>query len=283
MYGYVVPDVKELNAWDYLVLTGHYCGHCICIKRMFGNMARFTTNHDFAYFSAFLHELMGIEPRFDGTRCISSPFREKSYVTATPLMERIVSANIIYTFYKVLDSKQDEKKAKGKMLGAMLKKAYKKSAKLEPEIDKLLEVQYKVQRELELSACADPEKACMPTATILRETMRILSGNTAPQQALELFHNLGKFIYFADAIDDLEKDRKSGSFNVVLNALGFKKGKKQFLKLHKEELMPLLDKPRLEIERLFRGLSKEQQSTLSENILVFGLAKTQNKLLQIEE
>ena len=279
MYGYIVPDVKQLNAWDYCVLTGHYCGHCFCIKQMFGNIARFTTNHDFAYLSAFLHELFGIEPRFEGSRCIVSPFKQKTVVLATPLMERVVSANIIFAYFKLLDATDDEGRNKAKISSRMLKKAYNKAANMEPEIDALLKEQYKIQHKLELEGSKDYDAVSNPTATILRETVRILSDGKADETVLELFFNLGKFIYFADAIDDIAKDARSGAFNVILNNIEYNKKVKQFVKLNEQEIAPLLDGPCAEIERLFGSLPGELQSSLNKNILLYGLPHTKGLLL----
>ncbi|MCL2540014.1 MAG: DUF5685 family protein [Firmicutes bacterium] len=270
MFGYVVPNYNDISLWDYAVLRGHYCGLCLAIKREFGNIPRLTINYDFAFVSVFLHAVTKTTFTFDTMRCIGNGFCKKDYVPATPLLNRIASANVIFAYHRAMDNVLDNHSGKAKLARRLLRKAYMKAAKLEPELNKMLIEQYDLMRKLEQEKCSEYDKIAHPSAAMVSETAVILTGLTKDHPAVKLCYQLGKWIYFIDAIDDFDKDSKSKNFNIFIQNLGCVKP---------DIIKPLLDNPRAEIEKLLAKCETAEQSAV-QNVLIHGLAKTQARILK---
>ena len=56
MYGYIVPQKSTLRASDFVLYRSFYCGMCCETGRLYGQFPRFTTNYDFAFLSALMHD-----------------------------------------------------------------------------------------------------------------------------------------------------------------------------------------------------------------------------------
>ena len=99
-----------------------------------------------------------------------------------------------------------------------------------------------------------------------------LGGEAAQQRILErLGYLLGRYIYMADALDDWEKDRKSGSFNPFLQAGGEAEALRRRAKKS-------LDLTIGEIGATFDLLTLQRFQPVLENIIHLGLSATVEEL-----
>ena len=73
MYGYVVPDPDKLRASDLVLYRSFYCGLCCQTGRLFGQLPRFTTNFDMAFFTALMNAYSKFDIILDGTGSVHNP------------------------------------------------------------------------------------------------------------------------------------------------------------------------------------------------------------------
>lgn len=98
----------------------------------------------------------------------------------------------------------------------MLAPRKKKAAKRLCEIDKIMQKSFADLRALEKEKCDSIDRVADTFATLMRDMTRQL---IKTDDNVDTFcYNLGRLIYLLDAVDDVEKDSKSGEYNpLVLN------------------------------------------------------------------
>lgn len=236
MFGYVVPLRGELRVRELDAYQGVYCGLCHTLGRRYGFLARMLLNYDFTFLAMVLAEPSD-KPDTVHKRCIACPLRGKDVCTPRSSLDVAADESVVLTYWKLRDSVADESFFKGlaaRFLSLLLRPAYKKAAARQPEFDSRT-----VSCLAELSAL---ESEGSPSLDRTADTFaRILSaaapatGEEARDRAMEqLLYHVGRWIYLADAWDDLEEDREHGGYNPV--ALRFPDGPER----HWEELRTTL-------------------------------------------
>jgi len=224
MFGYVTPIKSELACCDFVLYRSYYCGMCKLIGKQFGQLPRFTTNYDITFLSVLLAGYTQTQHVIAKKNCILNPFKKKPCVQTSPLLERITAANIILSYYKTVDGILDKDGLKIRFAHRMLKPAYKKAAKLLPEVDALVADGYTALRQAEQTHCASIDQAADKFASLLKHVaiaLLQLPPDTLSKHTdlLALCYNIGKFVYLADALDDIQDDHKAKRYNPFLASL----------------------------------------------------------------
>ena len=124
---------------------------------------------------------------------------------------------MLLAYYKCLDGQKDEHALKDRAGALLLAGAHKKAAAEFPQVEEAARLYMQAQARAE-EAHAGPDEAAHPTGVFLRRLAALAPG--VPQEAQRpldwLLYHRGRWIYFMDAWDDLEKDRQSGAFNPFL-------------------------------------------------------------------
>ena len=217
MFGYVIPDKPNMFMKDFSLYRAYYCGLCKCIGHVCGETMRFLTNYDITFLSLLVHGVLGEEVEIKNEGCILGPLKKKPIAKYTSLMERIVDVNTILAHYKCIDDIEDNKSLSKKMLdGTIVKRHFKRAARREPEIAKIMEENFSLQRKLEHDGETSIDKVAHPFAYILKETTRILTGDKYTENIGDMMYHIGRLVYFMDAIDDAEDDAKKKEYNPML-------------------------------------------------------------------
>lgn len=212
MFGYLIPDKPYLYMKDDTLYKALYCGVCKSIGKTCGQRARFTLTYDVAFLSAMAHNIIGKDVDVKKSRCVAHQITRRPIAKPDEISDMLACVNVILAYYKLKDDILDENK--GSVKSAVFKKGYKKAKKLYPNIDKIVSDCYSnlLRLEKENSDSVDIVSDCF--AVMLKEISKEVFGAKATENTNELMYAVGKWIYLIDALDDYDKDVKSGNYNV---------------------------------------------------------------------
>ena len=283
MYGYLVPDKSKLRASDFVLYRAFYCGLCCEIGRTYGQLPRFTTNYEFAFFSALLHDYASADIVIEEHKCVLNPVKKKATLMNNPLLERLAAANILLSYGKADDGVKDGDGARYKLLRRVLKKPFRRAEKLCPEAWTEIKRSAKLQNETEKAAVASLDRAADPFASLLRALPEAVLGKPVDDNLKGLCYNIGKFIYLADALDDIADDAKKKRYNPFLAAYGGFTTRKQFIAEHKADIEFAFSSACGRAAAYFYGMRFTQSRSLLENVIVDGMKLKTDELLRSEK
>lgn len=218
MFGYVSPDTPYLFKKDETLYNALYCGLCKSIGKGCGQFPRTALTFDMAFVSALMHNIRGEDVIIKRQHCAVHWFKKRPVAVPDETSVALGCVNTVLTYFKLCDDKADGDR-RG-VLRHLYKKGYKKAIKKHPQIGEIISRYTKAQRALEAEGCSSIDMACEPTAVMMREASDYLLGAFATEDTANLCYQLGKWVYLIDALDDYDKDRKKGAYNVLFNAFG---------------------------------------------------------------
>lgn len=219
MFGYIRVKKEELKIKDFEVYKAVYCSLCKKLGKSYGILSRLTLSYDFAFLSLLNISLKSGCVSFERKRCAFNPLKKCNYCKSSDELDMPSAAAMIMLYYKILDNIKDEKRLK--KLGFLLLKpifsgAHKKAAKKYPFIEETVAEYIEGQSLAESDDNCTLDSVCDPTAKALSKLLPLCSDDPSQKRVLErLGYCLGRYIYLMDAGCDIEKDIKSGSFNVL--------------------------------------------------------------------
>lgn len=305
MFGYVLPNGKTLQPRDFMMFQSAYCGICMATKKRYGNLARFTTNYDVTFLELLIIEAVRPKVDFKTCRCIGDP-RKKPYAMGE-FMSRIVDANILLCQYKIVDDEEDGG-GKHKAMRSVLKKPYKAAKERNPEADGIVRDRYKRLREMEKANVASIDRTADCFAKLMEElavciikdivsdksvyyntteteeerAARLSDGSPYMTNYRALCYNIGKFVYLADALDDVDEDYKKKNYNPFLAVFPDygKGGRRGYIEAHESELrFSFTSTVNRAIESLNR-LPLSQVGDLIKNVVYEGLRTKTEELFE---
>ena len=220
MFGYVRPFRPELKCKDLDLYRATYCGLCRCLRRRYGLLAPLLLNFDFTFLALLLWEP---EERFTPCRgrCHANPLRGLPMCPDSGALDLAADESVILAWWKLQDSLQDESFFRGlpvRALSVVLRSAYKQAARRRPEFDGTVRSCLAELSQLEREGCPSLDRTADAFARLLRDA--------APREGArgrvlgQLLYHLGRWIYLADARDDLEEDKLSGRYNPAVARYG---------------------------------------------------------------
>ena len=219
MYGYIRPDRGELRGREYELFRAEYCGLCQTLRERYGAAARFVVNYDLTFLAMVLS---GDKPSLTSRRCPVHPMQKRPFANADPALEAAADYSVILTWWKLLDTLQDETglKAAAALAGeTAFRRAYRKAALRRPAFDANVR-----ERLAELSRLEGADEKSLDRAADCFASILAAAGDDAPDTASrrirrELFYHVGRSVYILDAVDDLSEDLKTGSYNPLRHRL----------------------------------------------------------------
>lgn len=216
MFGYVVVDKPALRIREYDYYRATYCGLCHAMGKCTGCVSRLTLSYDMTFFALLREMLEGTQVLFEKKKCVRHPIKPVNTVVINPQLEYSAFVGGMLTAGKIADNISDEKgikRALASVLQVVFSKMAKESSKSLPELSlsidkKLLELSKTEKDELpSIDAPANTFGDLMAEALAygLEDDKKLI--------ALQIGKRLGRWIYIADALDDYDSDRKSGSYN----------------------------------------------------------------------
>ena len=219
MFGYVKPFVPELKVKENEFYRAVYCGLCKALGRK-SRLLSFTLSYDFV-FLAIVDMAVNKEQRIElgRQRCYAHPLKKRSYIEGNPSLDRTAGAAALLLYYDLLDDIADGRGIK-KLLAKLalpkarrIRKKHIGDGRLDGIIAKKLDALSKIENDLSGSVYAPADIFGQLLGEVFRN-----AGDGDPESPLcrclyTLGRYTGRWIYVVDALDDIKKDKKSGSYN----------------------------------------------------------------------
>ncbi len=281
MFGYVFPKKSELRIREFSEYRAVYCALCEAL-RSYGFGAKAFLNYDFTFAAMLFISLSGEKPFFCERRCNTNPLKKVGCIEVNEPLRYSAAALIISSRYKLLDDLADEnlfRKAAAAVIIFFTKSAYNKARLAYSELDGFIGERTKEQSVLEGSACESIDRASDPTASGLSYFFSKGVKNEEIYEPLKRFgYLLGRFVYFADALDDLEGDIKRNRYNpFILKYKLTKKTSAAEISAAKDEIRAQLKLCEAEAEKPYGELPLTVYKPILDNIVYLGLIHTAEK------
>ncbi len=284
MFGYVKTNKPEMKIKEYEAYRGLYCSLCKAMGRYFGLLSRLTLSYDITFLVLARLSFSGTVPCFKGGRCTFNPAKKCNYCNNTDEELRYAAAVSMMMFYfKVKDNISDGNIFKRLLMYLILPWAslkYKKAKKLYGEVALVIEQTMVLQKATESKNSDIPDEAAHPSAhalgSIMAYNIKDSEGNI-----YRFGYGVGKWVYLLDALDDIEKDIKSGSYNVFVNKYGLGAG--ESAKDIKEAVTGTLNMCSALFSQAYDKAEGKSMTAIMENIIYDGMYVTLENILNKEK
>jgi len=269
MFGYVRPCRPELKIKDDAFFKAYYCGVCKALGKRSGPLCRGLLRYDLA-FLAVVQDGVKNDSRMQTLRC---PVKgSKLNMMQGDSISFAADAHILLSAAKMRDDRRDGKHA-SLLLSPILSPAEKKIAARHPELVKELGDMMREQDELEKAGCKDPDDAAEPFARFLAALFAYQMPKEAQPSLRFMGYNIGKWIYWLDALDDYDKDEKKGSYN-VWRAAGYSR------KAACDWALPLLMQCISQAQLCCDLLDTDKTQMLIDNVLIEGMPRVMDAVAE---
>lgn len=276
IFGYVKPCTAELKVGEYELYKAFYCGLCRSLGTHICRTSEFTLSYDLVFLAIVRFAAANEEPVIKRRRCAVHPFKKRPYVETCKPMEYTARSSALLTYYKIADDVNDTKGAKRLKRRIALKFAgkYRKKADI-PELDRMIAERIAALSALEKER-SSVEKCADEFGKTLGDVFAFSFGDPETERILYNagFH-IGRWIYYIDAVDDFDDDKKTGDFNPL----------ETFEELPASELGTSMN---LDLEaagaafELLYIKNKKLYNTIK-NIIYIGMPETAEKILRKNE
>jgi len=284
LIGYIKTYPPELKMKEYIKYNAYYCGICHSIKDRWGQIPRLTLNYDCVFLTVFIDSILKLPLEYADFRCIVHPVLKKKKIIQSSTIDFIADMNIYLSYMKLLDNVKDENNlfhsSSEKIMRAYSKKLRKKYCELTQNIDSHLNQIANLEKE----KCDNIDEVAENYARIIQDIC-LYKLNDVDEQlrdiASKIAYNVGKWVYSADAFDDIEKDIKKDMFNPYLTRFNYQKDKdiQIFKNEIKERTSFILYAPLKAASDLYEEIEEEFKDPIVENIIYEGLYDRTEKIL----
>lgn len=214
MFGYIAPNLSELDETQRLRYRSVYCGLCQILRRRYGFSGSLTLSNDLTFLALLLNALYEPDERTGLERCIVHPVKSHRFVISEPF-EYAADMNIALAYYKCMDNWVDEKNILSRGEAVLLKNAYLGISKNYPKQCGAIEGWISEIREIETVWCDGIDAPVNSTGRLLSELF-CWKDDFWSDSLKEIGDGLGRFIYMMDAYEDLPRDVRRKNFNPLI-------------------------------------------------------------------
>lgn len=217
MFGYVKPFTPELRVKDFALYRGFYCGLCKTLRRKYGIKSKFLLNYDCTFAALLLSLVCDDRKEYcKAQRCSFNPLGRKVPVAqpSRPL-DFAAALNVLLAYYSMQDNWQDEKKIVSRAGAALYRRAMQRAAREYPQVNIAVRKALRTLHTAEEMRVADIDTAANASAELLSAAVSCYGFDDESTGVIMriMCFNIGRWIYLADAWNDREADKKSGSYN----------------------------------------------------------------------
>lgn len=215
MFGYVIVNKPEMKFKEFDLYQSYYCGLCKALKDSYGRAGQLTLSYDMTFVVLLLTSLYEPDTVMSHGKCIAHPL-EKHPARVNIFSQYGADMNVLLSYYKCLDDWKDERKFSRKAMAAFLQKRFHKVAEAYPEKECLIREKMEQIHGCEEAQCANLDEVSGYFGEIMAEVFAYRQDEWE-MDLCQMGFFLGKFIYLMDAYEDVEKDERSGNYNVFLH------------------------------------------------------------------
>lgn len=208
MFGYFKLD-RECPREIFNDYKKYYCFLCRTLQRWYGPVARFTLSYDVAFFLILVSD----DSYLGQIKKVSCLNREKALSQALehPKSREAASLNILLTAAKLEDDILDEQSLSSRAISLLLGRSIRKAKKNAPLMWQIISGEYAALRELERQK-AELEQLEECFARLMLRLARECFHLEDPER-LAYLNTAARWLYFIDAVDDIDENLKEGTFN----------------------------------------------------------------------
>ena len=222
MFGYVRAIPAVLSEEEKTRYEGVYCGLCRTLGSRYGLLPRFLLNYDFVFLAMLLGE-EGSGQALPCCPCPIHPWKKKHCWVGSPALDTAADESVILTWWKLQDSLRDgdwKERLVSRLACFALRRFYRKAVDRRPDFDQTAQSCLEELHRMEEENLPSLDRPADTFARILQAAATALEPPARNRAVSQILYHVGRWIYLADAWDDLEEDRRSGSYNPVLARFG---------------------------------------------------------------
>jgi hypothetical protein len=214
IFGYITVNKQEMKFKDFYMYQSYYCGLCKSLKKRYGRMGQLTLSYDLTFLIILLTSLY--EPRTFQWKmnCISVPVAKRRSRN-NQFSEYAADMNLLLAYYKFEDDWSDERRYRSKGMALLLKRRIKKVQQAYPQKAALIQERFKQIARYEAMNETDIDKVSGCFGEIMGTIFAVYTDEWE-RDLTKIGFFLGKFVYLADAYEDIEQDQRTGNYNPFL-------------------------------------------------------------------
>ena len=217
MFGYVTVCKESLSDADFETFRAYYCGLCREIGKRTTQAARLGLSYDITFLAIMLSSLAddgGMVMR----SCAVKRLKKRDFVEGDRAVDYAADMGVLLSYLKFADDWNDERSVKALCEMLLFKRAVNKAKKRHPQVYEDIKHHLDNLSALETAKCDSVDETANCFAKILETlfTPDFISDEGERRTLAWLGYNIGRWIYIIDAYNDIEKDRKKGSYNPFL-------------------------------------------------------------------
>lgn len=281
MLGYVKIYKSELKVKEYETYRGMYCSLCKALGREYGLVSRLILSYDVTFLLVVMFASNGISPSFKKGRCPFNLSKKCSYCQNGENYYSFAAAvTMLLFYYKIKDNIADSSFFKKLLMYLILPYAAakrKKARKKYSDLDDMISDCMKRQSDAEKRNTDSVDEACDASAEALGKIFDYFKKENADLYSFGYF--IGRYVYLIDAADDIEKDLKSGSYNVFVRKFSLNKSDCLTSEML-DEIRSVLNQSLACAAKPYERLSFEQLYPITENVIYDSMYATINTVLK---
>lgn len=273
MLGYVQIYKPDLKVREYETYIGYYCGICKYIGKEYGQLPRMSLSYDAAFFAVMLASIIDEPDEPSREHCIVHHIKKKTIIR-NDAIRYAGDVMLILAWHKLADDVHDDNSLSAKSTMVLLKRHYRKLKKKYPSLCKEVSTGLSKLSLLEASRCSSIDEPSDIFAKIM-EKIFVEGAADFHETFAKIGYHLGKWIYLADAADDIESDIKSNSYNPLIYRFAYHptEGPTEFKKRILQNLEFNLYHYLAVLAKEINNLDIKKNKGLIENVIYFGLNK----------
>lgn len=224
MFGYIRPYVPLLRVKDNEVYNAIYCGVCNSLDNCYGKISSASLSFDVTFLAVVRLALTGKSFVISKQKCRYNPFKRCKMARSADDLDFCAAVGVLLTYYKLLDNVNDESgiRSLAARLVCLIASPKRKTVikRYGNELDAIISSGLS-----ELTRLEDEKIRSVDAPSDLFGQMlgRVACFGLDGEKALiakAIGEAVGKWIYVTDAMDDCEKDQRSGAYNPIVALYG---------------------------------------------------------------
>ena len=271
MFGYFKLDSdcpREIAA-DY---KKYYCFLCRCLSKYYGQLPRFTLSYDVAFFLIMVSDTQYLQT-IQKVTCIGNG-KQLRTALEHPRARQAATLNILLSAAKLEDDILDEGSFSSRLIHGLLSGPIRKAKKDAPRMWEIITEEYGALRILEQkNAPLEQLEQCFS-----RMMVRIATDCFGLTQAdrLAYLQTAASWLYYIDAVDDLDENIREGVFNPLTRYQSFS----QLKNCHYQDIAAHL-------QQLYhtapRVAPQDMNGLILDRVLFYGIPDTTFRVLRKKE